>query len=104
LSAVAFAGVVFFASIAGAEPTFLAKHHETRCSACHFSPTGGGLLNDYGRLMSRQEISSTDADREGFLWGALGDTLGPLHLGLDARPAHLHIAYPGGSFDTSFVM
>jgi hypothetical protein len=94
---------VLTARTATAEPTFLAKH-ETRCSACHYSPTGGGLLNDYGRLMSRQEISSTSGDREGFLWGALGDSLGPVHLGIDVRPAHLHIAYPGGSFGNTFVM
>ena len=82
---------------------FLAKS-ETRCSTCHFSPTGGGLLTDYGRLMSRQDISTSDGDREGFLWGALGDKLGPLHLGIDVRPAHLQVSYPGGSFGTSFVM
>ena len=96
-------GVVLCARVAGAEPMFLAKQ-ETRCTTCHFSPTGGGLLNDYGRLMSRQEISTSDGDNEGFLWGALGDKLGPLHLGVDIRPAHLHIGYPGGSFDSTFAM
>src|SRR5439155_169039 len=27
-----------------------------------------------------------------------------LHLGIDVRPAHLQVSYPGGSFGTSFVM
>jgi len=89
--------------VAGAEPMFLARQ-ETRCSTCHISPTGGGLLTDYGRLMSRQEISTSDGDKEGFLWGALGDKLGPLHLGIDIRPAHLQVSYPGGSFGNNFVM
>jgi hypothetical protein len=102
-----------------AEPMFLSKQY-TRCTPCHYSPTGGGLLTPYGRSLTRRELSTTGpgpaavpasgaagaqpaaaADttpgEESFLWGALGNSLGPLQLGFDTRPAHLHFSFPGGS-------
>lgn len=45
-----------------AEPMFLSKQY-TRCTTCHYSPTGGGLLTPYGRSLSRQELSTTGKDR-----------------------------------------
>ena len=37
------------ATAASAEPKFLSKHYP-RCTSCHYSPTGGGLLTGkYGR-------------------------------------------------------
>jgi hypothetical protein len=105
------------ASTAWAEPTFLAKQY-TRCTACHYSPTGGGLLTPYGRLLSHRELSTTggtaaapasgaEDDTHGeqaFLYGALGNALGSVHLGLEMRPAHLRIGYPGGHQDMSLLM
>jgi hypothetical protein len=85
-----------------AEPIFLSKQY-TRCTSCHYSPTGGGLLTPYGRSLSR-ELSTTGAGsvraegappgEEGFLFGALGNRLGPLDLGLEARPARLRFDVP----------
>lgn len=105
------------ASPAWAEPTFLAKQY-TRCTACHYSPTGGGLLTPYGRLLSHRELSTiggtetapaagTEDDPNGeqaFLYGALRNALGPVHLGLEMRPAHLRIGFPGGHQDMTFLM
>lgn len=105
------------ASPAWAEPTFLAKQY-TRCTACHYSPTGGGLLTPYGRLLSHRELSTiggtetapaagTEDDPNGeqaFLYGALRNALGPVHLGLEMRPAHLRIGFPGGHQDMNFLM
>jgi hypothetical protein len=105
------------ASTAWAEPTFLAKQY-TRCTACHYSPTGGGLLTPYGRLLSHRELSTTggsasapasDAEddprgEQAFLYGALGNALGNVHLGLEMRPAHLQIGFPGGHQDMNFLM
>lgn len=96
---------------------FLAKQY-TRCTACHYSPTGGGLLTPYGRLLSYRELSTTGATatapaagaeddphgEQAFLYGALGNTLGPLHLGLEVRPAYLRIGFPGGSTDMNMLM
>jgi hypothetical protein len=97
-----------------AEPIFLARQY-TRCTTCHFSPTGGGLLTPYGRSLSREELSTfgkshsaeTDAPsvrEQSFLWGALGENLGGLSLGIDVRPAHLDVRFPGGSVTRDFFM
>jgi hypothetical protein len=105
------------ASTAWAEPTFLAKQY-THCTACHYSPTGGGLLTPYGRLLSHRELSTTGGaatspasgaeddphGEQAFLYGALGDALGPVHLGLDLRPSHLRINFPGGHLDRDLLM
>ena len=108
-------------SNASAEPMFLAKQY-TRCTACHYSPTGGGLLTPYGRLLSHRELSTTGGTstapaagaeddphgEQAFLYGALGDALGPVHLGLEIRPSHLRLGFPGqpnasGGFSTVHV-
>jgi len=105
------------ASTASAEPMFLSKQYP-RCTACHYSPTGGGLLTPYGRLLSHRELSTTGggdkapaagaADdprgEQAFLYGALGRALGPVHLGLEMRPSHLRIAFPGGQQNMNLLM
>jgi hypothetical protein len=104
-------------SPAWAEPAFLAKQY-TRCTACHYSPTGGGLLTPYGRLLSHRELSTTGGTltapaagaeddphgEQAFLYGALGDALGPVHLGLEIRPSHLRIGFPGGHQSMNLLM
>ena len=101
---------------ASAEPTFLSKQYP-RCTACHYSAAGGGLLTPYGRSLSREEISTfgrqatsgvpaagTTTGEEGFLFGALGSE-SPLQLGLDVRPSHLDIDVPGRTIaDRNFLM
>ena len=103
-----------------AEPTFLSKQYP-RCTACHYSPSGGGLLTAYGRSLSREEISTfgrqgaaagteastaTEAStgEEGFLFGTLGGE-SPLQLGLDIRPSHVGVGVPGRMIpDRNFLM
>src|SRR6266576_7321404 len=105
------------ASTASAEPMFLAKQY-TRCTACHYSPTGGGLLTPYGRTLSHHELSTTTATaiapaanaendphgEQAFLYGAFGQMLGPVHLGMELRPSHLRIGLPSGHQDMNFLM
>ena len=112
-----FLAAMVVATTAWADTTFLAKQY-TRCTACHYSPTGGGLLTPYGRLLSTRELSTTggsatapaaDADddprgEQAFLYGALGDMLGRVHLGLEMRPSHLRIGFPGGHQDINLLM
>ncbi len=87
-----------------AEPMYLAKQY-ARCSTCHYSPTGGGLLTPYGRSLSHQELSTTGRNplqgdagttaltgEEAFLYGMLKDTLGPVQLGVDLRPSRLEFS------------
>jgi hypothetical protein len=109
--------IVGTAASATAEPMFLSKQY-TRCTACHYSPSGGGLLTPYGRLLSHRELSTTggngaapaagDEDdprgEQSFLYGALGDSLDPVHLGLDLRPSHLRVGFPGGHQGMNLLM
>jgi len=99
-----------------AEPTFLSKQYP-RCTACHYSASGGGLLTPYGRSLSREEISTfgrqgaggvpatgTTRGEEGFLFGALSSE-SPLQLGLDVRPSHVGVDLPGRTIaDRNFLM
>ena len=88
---------------AAAEPTFLSKQYP-RCTACHYSASGGGLLTPYGRSLSREQISSfgrgnaaaegSAGAEEDFLFGVLGSE-SPLQLGLDSRPSQLRIEAAG---------
>src|SRR4051794_34075052 len=117
LSAAAALLAPFLASDAYGESMFLTKQY-TRCTACHYSPTGGGLLTPYGQLLSRHELSTTgrtaaapaagtEDDPRGeqaFLYGALGHALGPVHLGLEMRPSHLRIDFPDGHQDMNLLM
>ena len=76
--------VTWGADPAFAEPTFLSKQYP-RCTACHYSASGGGLLTPYGRSLSREEISTFGRQgdgaepapgatgEEGFLFGALSN-------------------------------
>ena len=100
---------------ATAEPKFLAKQY-TRCTTCHVSPTGGGLLSAYGRSLSHRELSTTGAPmpshgdmepkpgEESFLWGAFGESLGPVQLGIELRPSYLHYSFAGISQDRNLLM
>ena len=100
-------GLALGAASAPAEPTFLSRQY-TRCTTCHYSATGGGLLTPYGRSLSRQELSTigrtdpgTKGTEEAFLYGLLGDALGPVQVGIDVRPAHLHLDFGDGGTSAS---
>jgi hypothetical protein len=99
---------------AWAEPMFLARQY-ARCTTCHHSPAGGGLLTTYGRALTHHELSTTgdrtagdrggeSAGEEAFLWGALGNRLGPVQLGADLRPSHLTFAFDGTRTHRAFWM
>lgn len=100
---------------ASAEPKFLAKQY-TRCTTCHVSPSGGGLLTAYGRSLSHRELSTTGDRRttspdpsaapgeEAFLWGTLGRPLGPLALGIELRPSRLQYSFDEVSVGRNLLM
>jgi hypothetical protein len=47
---------------------------------------------------------AASAGEESFLFGALGDRLGRLNLGIDLRPARLDVRFPGGSLGEYLLM
>ncbi|MBL7670074.1 MAG: hypothetical protein JNM39_06280 [Bdellovibrionaceae bacterium] len=60
-------------------------HGYVSCLACHVSPSGGGLLNDYGRSLSNELMSTwTWEGSEDPLFGAIKNTEN-LKFGGDAR-------------------
>jgi hypothetical protein len=105
--------LVLAAGLVHAEPMFLSRQYN-RCTTCHYSPTGGGLLTPYGRSLTHQELSTHKPGyvtvpaggpgEEAFLWGALGKTLDPVNLGIDVRPSHLHLDYGDGTMDRDLFM
>lgn len=112
-SVVALAALVLVAAArpAAAEPIFLSRQY-ARCTNCHFSPTGGGLLTPYGRSLSREELStfgrspgSSPSGREHeFLFGTLGDALRPVSVGVELWPAHLDVDAAGFESTRNFLM
>jgi hypothetical protein len=104
-------GLVGAAGRSAAEPIFLSRQY-ARCTNCHFSPTGGGLLTPYGRSLSREELSTFGSSRGSsspgreheFLYGLLGDALGPVSAWIALRPSHLDYDSAGISSSRDFLM
>jgi hypothetical protein len=100
LRALATLALAAAAGAASAEPIFLSRQY-SRCTNCHYSPTGGGLLTPYGRSLSREELStfgrspgpSPQGREHEFLLGLLGGATGPLQLGIDLRPSRLRFDF-----------
>ena len=111
--AAALAALFLFAAAGhvSAEPIFLSRQY-TRCTNCHFSAAGGGLLTDYGRSLSREELStfgrSSGSGPQGreheFLFGALGDAARAVSIGVDLWPAHLDVDASGFDETRNFLM
>lgn len=80
-------GLVVAHGAAEAYPQFQLSTANSRCNLCHISPTGGGLLNDYGRSESGDTISQFGGDGS-FLYGVYEEPTW-LKLGVDLRGAAL---------------
>src|ERR1700720_2791062 len=52
-----------FSSSAWAFPEMV-RHGYVNCSSCHISPTGGGVLTQYGRELSREILSTWGTQNE----------------------------------------
>lgn len=74
-----------FCSSAEAYPEFQFSTGNTRCSMCHYSPSGGGLINGYGRGESSDTISRWGGEGA-FLYGVYEEPEW-VQLGLDFRSA-----------------
>lgn len=87
---------IFAASSAFAFPENV-RHGYTNCVTCHVSPTGGGILTEYGRELSKELQSTWSAGNEQrFLY--FYDMENPvtqwLNLGGDIRDAQVFIETP----------
>ncbi len=103
--ALVFALVLLGAAPAYAYPQWQFSSGATRCSSCHFSPTGGGLLSDYGRDQAGEELSSFGGD--GTLLHGVGRRMPDwLAVGGDLRGAFVvnDVQDPGGPKVAAFPM
>lgn len=69
------------------------RHHYVSCTACHFAPTGGGLLTPYGRTISSEVLSTWGTEKEArSFYGALDhETLNSfLQVGGNVRALQFH--------------
>ncbi len=63
--------LLWFPKVSLAYPE-LSRHGYTNCTACHLSPSGGGLLTAYGRELSKEIVSTWAKDGEqAFAYGAI---------------------------------
>lgn len=73
-----FALAVFLVSFEASAFPEMIRHGYVNCTACHTTLVGGGLLNEYGRSLSRELLSApsvfgkaSSEDEGGFLHGAV---------------------------------
>lgn len=83
---------LFYALPAIAFPE-MTRFQYNNCTACHVSPSGGGLLTSYGRSLSSEVLSTWGSEKEaGFLHGAIDrDSLEKwILIGGDLRAVQVH--------------
>lgn len=70
------------------------RHGYVNCTSCHISPTGGGVLNEYGRELSKEAlsawISSSETSREHLFAYGLVSPPSWLTLGGDVRTVYVY--------------
>ena len=88
-SSIVLLGSLFQSQQAQAFPEMV-RHGYVNCTACHVSPTGGGMLTDYGRELSKELMSTWSKEGEqGLLYGAVKPPEW-LHVGGDYRSVYYY--------------
>ena len=54
--------------------------------------------------VARRHGQDPKPGEESFLWGAFGESLGPVQLGIEMRPSYLHYSFLGTSQDRNLLM
>jgi hypothetical protein len=80
-------GLLLLAGQAQAYPQWQFSSGTSRCSQCHYSPSGGGLINNYGRDAVGEDLSTWEGDGA-FMHGAM-DLPKAIAIGFDGRYAAL---------------
>lgn len=64
--------LILFAALKSRAYPEMIRHGYTHCTACHVSPTGGGLMTAYGRSLSKELISRWSFEGEERLFHGVG--------------------------------
>lgn len=75
----------------------LTRHGYANCMACHVSPSGGGVLTEYGQALSKELLSTWGREGEERFLYMIG-TNSTLALGGDVRVLNLKDDPPNGNF------
>jgi hypothetical protein len=59
----------------------LVRHGYVNCTSCHFSPSGGGILNGYGRVQAEEVLSAWSREGDGGLLHGLVPSTEPVSFG-----------------------
>lgn len=82
----------------------LVRHNYVNCTACHVSPSGGGVLTQYGRELSNEVLSAWGREGEGrFLWD-VAKMPSWLEMGGDVRTLNLRQDASTGSRSRTILM
>lgn len=72
----------------------MVRHGYVNCTACHVSPSGGGVLSAYGRELSKELLSTWGRDGEqAFAYGLIKPPEN-VNLGGDYRQAYIYDSTP----------
>jgi hypothetical protein len=85
----------------------MVRHGYTQCTACHVSPTGGGILNAYGRELAAELLSTWSYDNESqFTHSKVGADLAEkgILVGGDVRALQYRYKDPNGLTGQFFLM
>lgn len=74
------------------------------CQSCHVSPSGGGVLNKYGRTMSSEVLGTLSWEDSGQLFFGLAPLPKFLDIGGDVRTVRLEARTPDFQIQRSFLM
>jgi hypothetical protein len=84
----ALVALLLIPAAAHAFPEMVRKGY-ANCMTCHYAPSGGGILNEYGRQLSREVLSTAGVEgEEQFLWN-LVKLPDKLAIGGDFRPTEV---------------
>jgi hypothetical protein len=98
--------LLFWSPLVFAFPEMI-RHGYAQCTACHVSPTGGGLLSAYGRELSAELLSTWSfADEGQFLHSSFGAKMAEkgILFGGDVRAIQTHVKDPRQLDERLFLM
>jgi hypothetical protein len=99
-------GMILWMNFVWAFPEMI-RHGYTQCTACHVSPSGGGILTQYGRQLASELLSTWSyTDESQFLHSKFGKDLADqgILIGGDVREINTYYKDPNQENSKEFLM